>query len=78
VPLFIVAFVAAVVADTLGLVPAGWHHPLSDISTRMITAALGAVGLSTDVGHIRRAGFRPLGLGAVLWLTVGLTWACKL
>jgi uncharacterized integral membrane protein (TIGR00698 family) len=73
VPVFIVAFIAAVAANTIGLIPAGWHHGLSDLSTWMITAALGAIGLSTDVGHIRRAGLRPLALGAVLWLTVGLT-----
>jgi uncharacterized integral membrane protein (TIGR00698 family) len=71
-PLFIVVFVGAVVANTTGLVPSGWHHPLSDLSTWMITAALGAIGLSTDFAHIRRAGFRPLAMGAVLWLTVGL------
>ncbi len=72
-PLFVVAFVVAVVANTIGLVPTGWHHPLSDLSTWMITAALAAIGLSTDVDHIRRAGLRPLALGAILWLTVGLT-----
>jgi uncharacterized integral membrane protein (TIGR00698 family) len=72
VPLFIPLFVAAAVANTVGLVPAGWHHPLSDLSTWMITAALAAIGLSTDFGQIRRAGLRPLGLGAVLWLTVGV------
>ncbi len=71
-PLFIVVFAIAVAANTLGLVPGGWYHPLSDLSTWMITAALGAIGLSTDFGHIRRAGLRPLALGAVLWLTVGL------
>jgi uncharacterized integral membrane protein (TIGR00698 family) len=73
VPVFIIAFVAAVAANTAGLVPAGWHHGLSDLSTWMITAALAAIGLSTDVRHIRRAGLRPLALGAVLWITVGLT-----
>jgi uncharacterized integral membrane protein (TIGR00698 family) len=73
VPMFIVAFIAAVAANTIGLVPAGWHHGLSDLSTWMITAALAAIGLSTDVHHIRRAGLRPLALGAVLWITVGLT-----
>ncbi len=71
-PLFIVVFAVAVAVNTLGLVPEGWYHPLSDLSTWMITAALGAIGLSTDFGHIRRAGLRPLALGAVLWLTVGL------
>ncbi len=73
VPVFIVAFVVAVAANTIGVVPAAWHHGLSDLSTWMITAALAAIGLSTDVRHIRRAGFKPLALGAVLWLTVALT-----
>ncbi len=73
VPVFILAFVAAVAANTIGLVPAPWQHGLSDLSTWMITAALAAIGLSTDVRHIRRTGLRPLALGAVLWLTVGLT-----
>jgi uncharacterized integral membrane protein (TIGR00698 family) len=73
VPVFIVAFIAAVAANTIGLVPAGWHYGISDLSAWMITAALAAIGLSTDVHQIRRAGFRPLALGAVLWVTVGLT-----
>ncbi len=71
-PLFIVAFVAAVAVNTTGAVPQSWHHGLSDAATWMITAALAAIGLSTDLGHIRRAGLRPLVLGAILWLTVGL------
>jgi uncharacterized integral membrane protein (TIGR00698 family) len=71
-PLFIVAFAAAVVCDTVGLVPHAWHHGLSDLSTWMITGALAAIGLSTNIGHIRRAGLRPLALGGALWLTVGL------
>jgi uncharacterized integral membrane protein (TIGR00698 family) len=72
VPLFVVAFVAAVAANTIGLIPHGWHGALSDASTWMITAALAAIGLSTDIGRIRRAGLRPLALGAILWVTVGL------
>lgn len=72
VPLFIPVFLVAVIANSSGLVPHGWHHPLADLSTWMITAALASIGLSTDLGHIRRAGFRPLALGAVLWVTVGL------
>ncbi len=73
VPVFIVAFIAAAAANTIGLVPVAWHHGLSDLSTWMITAALAAIGLSTDVHRIRRAGFGPLALGAVLWVTVALT-----
>jgi uncharacterized integral membrane protein (TIGR00698 family) len=72
VPVFIVAFVGAVVVNTAGVIPSAWHPGLGDLSTWMITAALGAIGLSTDIGRIRRAGLRPLALGAILWLTVGL------
>ncbi len=71
--MFIVAFIAAVAANTIGLVPVSWHHGLSDLSTWMITTALAAIGLSTDVHRIRQTGFRPLALGAVLWITVALT-----
>ncbi len=46
---------------------------LSDLATWMITAALAAIGLSTRFSHIRRAGPRPILLGAILWATVGVT-----
>jgi len=68
---FIFGFVAAVALNTIGLVPAGWHHALSSLATWMITAALAAIGLSTRPKEIRRAGLRPLILGAILWATVG-------
>ncbi len=72
VPLFIVAFLGAVVCNTFGLVPTSWHHGLSDLATWMITAALAAIGLTANLSHIRRAGPRPVLLGAVLWATVGI------
>ena len=72
VPVFILGFVAAVVLNTVGLVPLHWHHGLSDLASVMITAALAAIGLSTSSAHIRRAGARPILLGAILWATVGL------
>jgi uncharacterized membrane protein YadS len=73
VPLFIVWFVVAVVVNTLGVVPASLHVPASTAAQWMITVALAAIGCTTHVGEIRRAGFRPLALGAVLWVAVGLT-----
>jgi uncharacterized integral membrane protein (TIGR00698 family) len=72
VPLFIVAFLGAVACNTFGLVPTTWHHGLSDLATWMITTALAAIGLSANLSHIRRAGPRPILLGAVLWATVGI------
>jgi uncharacterized membrane protein YadS len=34
--------------------------------------ALSAIGLSTDLAGLRRAGHRPLLLGALLWIVVSL------
>lgn len=71
-PGFIVGFIAAVLVNSAGVVPDAWHDPLAHVATWMITAALAAIGLSTNVAGIRRAGFRPILLGGVLWVTVGL------
>ena len=73
VPSFIMVFAIAVVINTIGVIPTGWHHGLSDLATWMITAALAAIGLSTDISHVRKAGIRPLALGGILWLTVRLS-----
>ncbi|WP_431676363.1 YeiH family protein [Kitasatospora sp. KL5] len=79
VPGFLLAFLAVAAANTAGLVPAGARHGLSELSVFLITVALSAVGLSTDLGGLRRAGARPLILGACLWIVVtagslGLQW----
>lgn len=71
-PLFILFFVAAVAINSTGVIPNGWHHPLANVATWMITAALGAIGLSTKPASIRKAGARPILLGAILWASVGL------
>ncbi len=72
-PLFLLGFAAAVGVNTLGLVPAGSHAGLGLLATWMITAALAAIGLSTDFARFRQAGARPLALGAILWAVVALT-----
>ncbi len=73
VPVFIGWFLVAVTVNTIGLVPAGWHQGLSTAAAVMITMALGAIGLSTRPRDIRHAGFRPLALGAMLWILVAGT-----
>ena len=80
VPWFIVGFVLASLADTVGLIGSGPHRVLTDAALALITVALAAVGLGSDVGAMRRAGVRPLVLGALLWLAVAsvslaLQWA---
>jgi uncharacterized integral membrane protein (TIGR00698 family) len=73
VPLFLVGFIAAAGLRTAGLVPNGWQPGLSFTGTVLITSALVAIGLSLRPAELRKAGLRPLLLGAILWLSVGLS-----
>jgi uncharacterized integral membrane protein (TIGR00698 family) len=73
VPWFLVAFVAVAALHTFGLIPLFSLPILHQLALLFIAVALAAVGLSTDVGALRRAGARPLLLGLILWVAVSLT-----
>lgn len=73
VPWFLIGFVLVAGANSLGLIPDGVHPDLSTTSVFLITVALSAIGLSTDLAGFRRAGAKPLLLGAALWILVSLT-----
>lgn len=80
VPWFLVGFVVMAAIDSTGVIPAGAHDALSAVSLFLIATALSAIGLSTDLAGFRRAGWRPLVLGGLLWIIValsslGLQWA---
>jgi uncharacterized membrane protein YadS len=70
VPWFLIGFVVMAAANSAALIPATWHGPLSQLSLFLVAMALSAIGLSTDVAALRRAGAKPLLLGAMLWVTV--------
>ena len=70
VPWFLIGFVIAAAVNSSGVIPAGAHVPLQHVSVFLVAVALSAIGLSTDVAALRRAGHRPLLLGALLWVTV--------
>jgi uncharacterized integral membrane protein (TIGR00698 family) len=72
VPAFLIWFVVAVIVNSLGVIPAAWHPYLSQLGAFMITVALVGIGLGTRVGVLRQAGYRPLALGASLWVLVAL------
>ncbi|MEO5831751.1 MAG: putative sulfate exporter family transporter [Nakamurella sp.] len=73
VPWFLIGFVLVAGANSFGLIPAGIHPALNTTSVFLITVALSAIGLSTDLAGFRRAGAKPLLLGAALWILVSVT-----
>ena len=70
VPWFLVGFVLVTTVNTFGWIPGGAQSFLGAVSAFLITTALVAIGLSTDLPGLRRAGARPLLLGALLWAVV--------
>jgi len=73
VPWFLVGFLLVAAANTAGAIPAAAQPLTRSASVFLITVAMAAIGLSTDFAALRRAGGRPLLLGAVLWVVVTST-----
>ncbi len=71
VPWFIILFVVASAINEW--LPATFTHVIRQAAPVMIVGALTAIGLSTDVGRMRRAGWRPLLLGLLVWISVALS-----
>jgi uncharacterized integral membrane protein (TIGR00698 family) len=73
VPWFLVGFLAVAVLGSLGTIPAGVREAMVHVSGFLIATAMAGIGLSTDAVALRRAGWRPLLLGAILWILVTAT-----
>jgi uncharacterized integral membrane protein (TIGR00698 family) len=75
VPAFVVAFMVAVLARTVGLVPDVVAEAAGPVASIMIVVAIAGVGLTTRLGQIRTVGARPFVVGAMAAATlVGLAY----
>jgi len=73
IPWFAFAFIGMVVFNSLALLPHAVVGTAIDVDTFLLAMAMGALGLTTHLSAIRRAGIKPLLLGGVLfvWLVGG-------
>jgi uncharacterized integral membrane protein (TIGR00698 family) len=73
IPWFAFAFIGMVVFNSLALLPHAVVGAAIDVDTFLLAMAMGALGLTTHLAAIRRAGIKPLLLGALLfvWLVAG-------
>jgi uncharacterized integral membrane protein (TIGR00698 family) len=72
-PTFLVLFVLAVLANSVGAVPGRWQPALHLTAGVAIGVALAGVGLGTRLRAVRAVGLRPLALGGLLSLVVALS-----
>ena len=72
-PWFLVWFLAASAANSLGAFDPGARAAFSHLGLALTTLALAAVGLSSNLRELRQTGPRPLALGALVWIAVATT-----
>jgi uncharacterized membrane protein YadS len=70
IPTFLVLFLVAAAARSVGVVPASWGPAIKEIAYIGTTVAMGAVGMGSSLRHIKQAGWRPVALGGMLWVLV--------
>ncbi len=73
IPWFAFIFIAAVAFNSLGLLPATTVAAITELDTALLAMAMAALGLTTHMSAIRRAGIKPLLLAGLLfcWLIAG-------
>lgn len=73
IPWFAFAFIGVVAVHSLVSIPAAVNSALLDADTFLLAMAMAALGLTTHLSSVRRAGMRPLLLGGLLfaWLIAG-------
>jgi uncharacterized integral membrane protein (TIGR00698 family) len=69
-PWFVAGFVAMMLFNSLHLIPQTEKAYLVQATTFLLTVALAAMGLETDIRKLRAKGWRPLLVGAGSWLFI--------
>lgn len=72
VPLFIILFVVSMVIGTYLPIPHGLLMGVTSIARRTLNVALFLIGMGLSFKAIRSVGVRPIVLGVVIWLIVGV------
>lgn len=69
-PWFAIGFVAVTAVNSVVTIPAGMKDATITLSTFLLTVALAAMGLKTDISKLYAQGLRPAILGALAFLFI--------
>jgi uncharacterized integral membrane protein (TIGR00698 family) len=69
-PWFVIGFVAVVGVNSLVVIPADARAAIAALTTFLLSVALAAMGLETDVSKLSAKGIRPAMLGALAFLFI--------
>jgi uncharacterized integral membrane protein (TIGR00698 family) len=69
-PWFVLGFTAMVGINSVVIIPTDVKSIIVTVTTILLTMALAAMGLETDIAKLRAKGLRPLALGAAAFLFI--------
>jgi len=69
-PWFVLGFVALILVNSLDILPDAVKTGSVPVTTFLLSVALAAMGLETDLRKLAAKGLRPLALGASAWLFI--------
>jgi uncharacterized integral membrane protein (TIGR00698 family) len=69
-PWFVLGFIAVVLMNSALPLPEATQRDVVSLTAFLLTMALAAMGLETDIRKLRAKGIRPLALGALAWLFI--------
>jgi len=72
-PWFVLWFVLACIVNTFAGIPSQISHTLVEIGKFMITMAMVAIGLNTNIVKLVKNGLKPIFLGLCCWFAVAAT-----
>jgi len=72
-PYFVLGFLAASLISSTGVIPYEYSNFCVQAGKFLIVAAMGAIGLSTNIVSLIKNGKRPIILGASCWIAVAFT-----
>ena len=72
-PYFILFFLLAAVFNTFVKLPSAFTSSLVTAGKFMITMAMAAIGLNTNLSKLLKSGFAPILLGLICWIAVALS-----
>jgi len=70
IPWFVLGFIAVIALNSVVTIPSEARAWLVQLTAFLLTVALAAMGLETDIRKLRAKGIRPLLLGAAAWLFI--------
>ncbi|UIK04036.1 YeiH family protein [Neorhizobium galegae] len=71
-PWFVLGFIGMMLVNSAVAIPAGVSQTLVTATSFLLSMALAAMGLQTDIRKLKAEGWRPLALGAFGWLFIAV------